>query len=229
MGLHLRKNTTRQRALEKREKSVPACALPIDPRFRCLLDRRAWEGLPSAVCARFSKKILGEDAAIYTGKITEVRINTAGKALANFLRLVGAPLPLSHDTGVASVVTVTEDPATRGQIWTRVYANRRGFPQVIQSAKRFSGPTGLEEYIGYGITMALRASADESTITIESAGFPIMFGPWRFRLPGWLTPGNVTVKHQDLGNGHFEFSLRLVHPNFGELLYQAGRYQDQFP
>ena len=57
---------------------------------------------------------------------------------------------------VPSVVTVTEDMATGGQIWTRLYARRNGFPQIIHSSKRFSGPTGLEEYLGRGLSVALR-------------------------------------------------------------------------
>ncbi len=68
-----------------------------------------------------------------------MRMSWAGRILSQVLRLIGAPLPICLDSDVASIVTVTEDAATGGQIWTRLYAKRAGFPQVIHSAKRFSG------------------------------------------------------------------------------------------
>ena len=121
-----------------------------DLRFRALLDDEDWNALPEAVRRRFSKRLSGGATAVYVGTITAARMSLPGRLLAEALRVVGAPLPLRRDVGVPSVVTVTEDVATGGQFWTRLYANRTSFPQVIHSAKRFSGPTGLEEYIGFG-------------------------------------------------------------------------------
>jgi hypothetical protein len=34
------------------------------------------------------------------------------------------------------------------------------------------------------------------------------------------------VRHRDLGEGSFEFSLQLVHPLLGEMIYQSGVFCD---
>ncbi|GLK57632.1 hypothetical protein JOD31_003405 [Methylopila capsulata] len=199
----------------------------VDLRFRALLGAAEWERLPADVRRRFSKRLSGSAAATYVGRITELRMNRAGRILSQALRLIGAPLPVCLDTDVASVVTVTEDGATGGQVWTRLYAKRGGFPQVIHSAKRFAGPTGLEEYVGYGVAMPLRLSVEDGALTFRSAGYTLRLGRFRVALPGWLSPGALTVTHRETGAGAFEFALSLRHPLFGELLRQSGRYRDQ--
>jgi hypothetical protein len=197
-----------------------------DLRFRKLLPRSDWEMLPSAVKARFSKRLAGGATALYTGTVKEVRMTRAGRLLAQILRLIGAPLPLFDHAGVPTVVTVTEDLKTGGQIWTRLYANRVGFPQVIHSAKRFSGPTGLEEYVGFGITMGLVVSASPVGLTFKSAGYYVGLGRFRLSLPRWVTPGSLTVKHTETGADRFVFEMSLRHRVLGELVYQAAEYHD---
>ena len=132
-----------------------------DLRFRALMSEADWASLPLAIRRRFSKRLAGGQTIVYAGEILESWMSRAGWWLAQAARLIGGPLPLTRDAQVrsgrspalrvASVVTVTEDMATGGQIWTRLYARRKGFPQVIHSSKRFAGPTGLEEYVGRGI------------------------------------------------------------------------------
>src|SRR6266536_3319865 len=127
-----------------------------DLRFRALLSDEKWDQLPWRIRRRFSKRLSAGDTAIYIGEIVEAYLSKAGWLLAHGLRLIGGPLPTSRDVNVSTVVSVTEDMRTGGQIWTRLYARRKGFPQIIHSAKRFEGSTGLEEYIGFGIGMRLR-------------------------------------------------------------------------
>src|SRR4029450_11978184 len=136
-----------------------------DLRFRALMTEADWASLPLAIRRRFSKRLAAGQTIVYAGEIVESWMSRAGWWLAQAARLIGAPLPPTRDTQgrrtrvpvvhVASVVTVTEDVATSGQIWSRLYARRKGFPQVIHSSKRFAGPTGLEEYVGWGIGMTL--------------------------------------------------------------------------
>jgi hypothetical protein len=197
-----------------------------DVRFRALMSQEAWDRLPGAVRRRFSKRLSGGETAVYSGFVREVRISTAGRFLAQMLRLIGAPLPIFTDSGVPTVVTVSEDVRTGGQIWTRLYANRSGFPQVIHSAKRFSGPTGLEEYIGFGISMALSIRAEPSGIVFQSAGYSIGLGRFRMNLPRWLSPGQLTVRHLATEADRFHFEMTLSHPTFGELVHQVADYSD---
>jgi len=135
-------------------------------------------------------------------------------------------LPTGAETGVPMVVTVTEDAASGGQIWTRICARSNGFPQVIHSAKRFAGPTGLEEYVGYGISMALLISVEHEALVFRSVGYSLQIGPLRLPLPPRLTPGDLTVTHSDLGGGTFRFTLEIVHPRFGKLIRQSALFQE---
>ncbi len=198
-----------------------------DLRFRALLPDNEWEELPLDVQRRFTKRLAGGRTAVYVGRITQFQANMAGRLLSQMLRLIGGPLPLCDDIDVPSVVTVTEDVETAGQIWTRLYANRTGFPQVIHSSKRFAGPTGLEEYIGFGISMGLRVSVEDQVLTFRSAGNHVRLGPLRLRLPRWLEPGALTVIHRDEGEQTFVFGLLLKHPLFGRLVRQEGLYREE--
>ncbi len=195
-----------------------------DLRFRALLPADEWDKLPAAIRKRFSKRLAGGDTAVYAGVIDSMKSSRLGRALAQVFRVIGAPLPLHMDIGVASVVTVTEDTATGGQVWTRLYAHSSGFPQIIQSSKRFSGPTGLEEYIGFGISMALKPKASETALIFESAGYYFRLGRSCVRLPLLVSPGLVTVTHEHVTEHGFRFTLSLVHPRLGLMIEQSGLF-----
>jgi hypothetical protein len=206
--------------------SPPAESLLDDVRFRALLGATAWNRLPATVRARFSKRLSDQRAAIYAGEIVETRMSRMGWLLAQAGRLIGGPLPLHRDAEVPATVTVTEDAPSGGQFWTRVYGRRQGFPQVIHSSKRFQGPTGLEEYVGRGIGMALTVHADAYAIHFRSEYYFVQLLGRRLRLPKWLSPGTVTVSHIDFGYGQFAFVLDISHPRFGELVHQRGIFRD---
>jgi hypothetical protein len=197
-----------------------------DLRFRKLLSSTVWNRLPAAVRARFSKKLTGTKVAVYSGEILETRMSRMGWLFAQAARLIGAPLPTSRDTNVPAIVSVTEDESTGGQYWTRLYNHHAGFPQVIHSAKHFAGPTGLEEYVGFGIGMALTVDADENGLYFRSDHYFLKIGRFRFRLPRALTPGKTTVSHIDLGHGAFAFVLDVTHPLLGEMIHQLAYFQD---
>jgi hypothetical protein len=195
-------------------------------RFRALLCDADWERLPLRTRNRFSKRLADGETTVYVGTMVRARFSRFGSALAQAARLIGGPLPTGRDVDVPFIVTVTEEMATGGQIWTRVCSRRHRFPQVIHSSKRFSGPTGLEEYIGCGLSVALDILVEDESLKFRSAGYFLGLGRRRIRLPDWLMPGTLTVGHTDLGGGNFIFTLELVHRRFGRLIDHAALFRD---
>jgi hypothetical protein len=197
----------------------------VDLRFRALLPEPDWNALPAAVRRRFSKRMAHGATVVYRGDVDRVEASPAGRVLAQAARLIGGPLPLMFEPG-ASVVTVTEDAVGQGQVWSRIYVQTNGFPQVIHSAKRFAGPTGLEEHIGAGVGMALKVAVEDRALVFRSAFYFITLVGLRLRLPRWMQPGALTIVHRDLGEGRFAFTLALEHPVLGRLLGQDAIFRD---
>jgi hypothetical protein len=220
-----------------------------DLRFRLLLGEAAWAKLPLPIRRRFSKRLAGGDTAVFTGTVIETQMSRGGWWLAQAARLIGGPLPISRDTHTPSVVTVTEDVAARGQHWTRLYARRRGFPHIVHSSKRFAGPTGLEEYVGYGVGMALTIhveahvpekwepvfrkghapTQEDSALVFRAAHYFLQLGRFRLRLPDWATPGALAVTHAELGDGRFLFKLEITHKRLGRLIQQTAAFTEAHP
>ena len=206
----------------------PAAADPGDLRFRTLVGEEGWTQLPAAVRARFGRHVGEGRSIVYSGEVIECRMSRCGRLLAQLLRPIGAPLPLSRDLFVPATVSVTEDPASGGQFWMRIYGRRSAFPQVIHSIKRFSGPTGLEEYIGCGIGIALRVAVEHGALHFLSDHYFLEIGRLRLRLPRLLEPGRMKVSHVDCGDGGFAFALSLDHPLLGCLVHQTAMFRERF-
>ena len=217
---------TRER--ETRERETRECELG-DLRFRALIPPREWASLPRQVRHRFSKRLADGRTVVFVGEVVETRMSGAGHLLARAARMIGSPFPTSTDSGVPSVVSITEDFATGGQIWTRLYARRAGFPQVIHSSKRFSGPTGLEEHVGGGVGMTLTLHVEAGALVFRSAGYFVDVLRHRLWLPGALTPGPLTVTHTECGDGRFIFTLDVTHPRFGLLIHQRALFREIEP
>jgi hypothetical protein len=221
-----------------------------DLRFRALLAEADWLALPLSIRRRFSKRLAGGKTAVYVGETLNNEMSRTGFWLAQAARLIGGPLPLVRDAHAPSVVTVTEDVATRGQHWTRLYARRRGFPQVVHSSKRFAGPTGLEEYVGRSVGMALTIHVEPAhvpekwapvfreghapaikgnALVFRAAHYFLQLGRWRIRLPRWASPGSLSVTHAELGDGRFLFKLDITHPRLGRLICQTAAFQEAQP
>jgi len=71
-----------------------------DHRFRALLSDENWGRLPLAIWRRFSMRLADGETIVYVGEVDQGCISFAGWCLAQLVRLIGAPLPRSADTGV---------------------------------------------------------------------------------------------------------------------------------
>jgi hypothetical protein len=197
-----------------------------DPRFRALLPPDAWASLPAPVRRRFGERLAPLESAGYVGEVACTRLNAFGWVYAQCARLVGAPLPLASGGRVPAAVVVTEDASAGGQSWTRLYARPGRAPQLIHSAKRFAGPTGLEECVGRGVGMRLTIAVENRALVFRSRGFFVRMLGREWRLPGWLAPGVVEVVHREERDGRFSFTLRVDHAWFGCVVEQVAFFAD---
>jgi Domain of unknown function (DUF4166) len=200
-----------------------------DFRFRGLMSEDHWWSLPAAVRRRFSRRLPHARSVVYGGEVLETFMTRRGWLLAHLTRLVGGPLPFARGGHVPSVVTVTEDRARGGQMWTRIYARGRSFPQVIHSLKRFAGPTGLEEYVGCGVGMSLTVYARDGALVFRSKAFFLQLFGRRFFLPAWLFPPTICVTHAELPDSKFSFTLQIIHPRHGLMLRQMAIFRELQP
>jgi hypothetical protein len=198
-----------------------------DWRYRRLLGEPAWRRLPASVQERFSRRLDPRVQTVYRGEVVITELSVVGWLLAQAARMLGGPLPYARDTHGPSTVIVTDEPALGGQVWTRCYARSGRFPQVIQSAKRFQGPTGLEEDLGLGLLMRLAVSEDDGTLVFTSTGYALSPLGRTIPLPRWLSPGRCEVRHRAETDARFSFTLTLDHPLLGRLLRQVAFYQDE--
>jgi hypothetical protein len=204
----------------------PSDGLLSDLRFRALVGEAAWARLPEPVRRRFSKCLAPGEMLLYRGTVVATELSLAGRILAFLARAIGSPLPLTDGAIGPALVAVVEDERLGGQSWTRLYASPGRFPQVIHSAKRFRGPTGLEEYVGCGIGMALGVFVEDGALVFRSSHYFLEIGRLRWRLPRALAPGNMQITHREEGGGAFSFRLELRHPLLGRLVHQLAYFRD---
>src|SRR2546429_1724716 len=102
-----------------------------DHRFHNLLPDEEWGRLPLAIWRRFSKRFADGQTVVYVGTVEEVSFSRAGWWLAQLARMIGGPLPTGAETGVPMVVTGTEDAASGGPTWDRIWARRHGLSQMV--------------------------------------------------------------------------------------------------
>jgi hypothetical protein len=205
--------------------SKTACTCDLECRFAALAGA-SWRQLPAAIRRRFSRHLADGERVIYLGEVASTTLTLTGWLVAQLARIAGAPLPLAESGRMPVAVLVTGCERLGGQIWTRIYDRARDFPQVIQSIKRFGGPTGLEELVGCGVGMRLTLTVRDRALVFRSAGYFVRCFGIQVSLPDWLTPGVIEVVHREESLGRFTFSLSVTHAWAGQIIEQIAFFRE---
>lgn len=186
---------------------------------RQVLGTAAWLRLPEAVRARFAETA---PDVTYAGAFEAVNASGLGKFFAWLGALAGTPVVPRTGENVAARVEVraTND----GVEWRREYEWEDGRRSVVTSTKLVRDGE-LIERLPARLNMPLTVREENGVLVFESRGyyFDLGFGV-RLPLPAFFSPGMTRVEHVDLGHGWFRFTLIVVHPWFGDMFFQTGRF-----
>ncbi|MBB3192856.1 DUF4166 domain-containing protein [Roseateles terrae] len=191
------------------------CPAPVLD-LAALMGAPAWSRLHPAVQRRFGTHV---QPVRYEG-LLDLRCSRLGRLLAWLSVPFRGPLVPQCATGVPVAVEVAPD-GEGGVMWTRHLGRR-----TVRSVKQMHPDHGVLERTVGGLAMALDVLEDHGALVFQSRHYLWCLGPWRLRLPDWLSPGTCRVEHRDLGQGHFRFTLSMTHPRWGLTFEQTGVFED---
>ena len=125
-------------------------------------------------------------------------------------------------TGRNVAARVAVRKTRHGVEWRREYHWDAGVDVVTSTKVVLDG--ALVERLPARLNMPLAVSEENGVLVFESLGYYFDVFGLRLPLPAFFSPGRTRVEHVDLGNGWFRFTLIVVHPWFGDMFFQSGRF-----
>jgi len=188
--------------------------------LRAVLGREAWSRLPEAVRERFAD---AAGDALYTGAFEIVRASLLGRVFAWVGTLFGTPVAPRGGQNVHARVHV--QPGIEGVTWLREYLWEDGSRSLVSSTKVVDEHGQLVEKLPARLCMPLDTYETGGVLHFVSRGYYFDLGlGLKIFLPAFFSPGVTHVEHVDLGHGWFRFTMIVMHPRFGELFFQTGRF-----
>ena len=193
--------------------------------LRDVIGNDAWSRLPGAVRERFADS---SEAVSYAGAFEIVRASALGRVFAWLGTLFGTPVAPKAGLNVEARVLVR--PNAEGVAWDREYRWADGTHHLVRSTKVVTEDGNLIEKLPARLCMPLDTFEDGGVLHFVSRGyyFDLGFGDFgqglKLWLPRMLSPGITHVEHIDLGHGWFRFTMTVMHPLFGEIFFQTGRF-----
>jgi hypothetical protein len=195
--------------------------------LRDVLGTAAWNRLPEAVRERFADTA---EAVTYAGAFEIVRASALGRLFAWLGTLFGTPVAPRGGINVEARVRV--HPDAQGVAWDREYLWADGTRHLVRSTKVVDAQGKLTEKLPARLCMPLDTFEEGGVLHFVSRGYFFDLGQgFKLWLPRLLSPGVTHVEHVDLGHGWFRFTMTVMHPLFGEVFFQTGRFAacEEFP
>jgi hypothetical protein len=192
---------------------------------REVIGNEAWNRLPAAVRERFADS---SEAVNYLGAFEIVRASTLGRVFGWLGTLFGTPV--APRAGLHVEARVRVQPNSEGVAWDREYRWADGTHHLVRSTKVVTDDGKLIEKLPARLCMPLETFEDGGVLHFVSKGYYFDLGSGDFGrglklwLPRMLSPGITHVEHIDLGHGWFRFTMTVMHPLFGEIFFQTGRF-----
>ena len=192
----------------------------FDDSYQKLLGQKEWSKLKPEIQKRFSVKPALGKKIVYLGSM-QVRASFFGWLFAKFCRLIGRPLATQAGEDIPVVVSLAQNKQYKGTEWKRDYYFT-GYTETIVSVKAIDEHGQLEEHTGYGFSMCLDVKVIDGNMHFISSKYKFRLGRFAMTLPMLITPGNIVVKHEQLENEFFRFTLEVNHPLLGQTFFQTG-------
>jgi hypothetical protein len=188
--------------------------------LREVLGTEAWSRLPDAVRERFADNA---EAVNYGGAFEIVRASALGRVFAWLGTLFGTPVAPRAENHVEARVRVRRD--AYGVAWDREYRWADGTRHLVRSTKVVDEHGKLIEKLPARLCMPLHTFEEGGVLHFVSRGYYFdLAAGFKLWLPALLSPGVTHVEHIDLGHGWFRFTMTVMHPLFGEVFFQTGRF-----
>ena len=188
--------------------------------LREVLGAEAWNRLPEAVRERFANTA---EVANYAGAFEIVRASALGRVFGWLGTLFGTPVAPRAGLNVEARVRVRPD--AHGVAWDREYRWADGTRHLVRSTKVVDAHGKLIEKLPARLCMPLDTFEEGGVLHFVSRGYYFDLGlGLKLWLPRFLCPGVTHVEHIDLGHGWFRFTMTVMHPLFGEVFLQTGRF-----
>lgn len=129
--------------------------------------------------------------------------------------------------GTAVQTLVEKTCAGRIQRWRRTMRWADGQGMRFDSVWRLGDDGTLTESVRAGIGLEMRPFVVGTQLHFRGLRYVVRWGRLQFGIPGWLTPGAVSIVESALDDRQVAIDFRIRHPLFGTLYRYAGVFRVQ--